>query len=165
MFPAAIGLRSHARGHHRGLPRHDTSSRRPAETGDPIVACLQLLASTSYIGGMSQLKSSLRAPEGKWVAASERRATTNFSPDMPVALTWAELKDEGDSSSAKFLIFNTQQFLFICNPSSLDRVSGSWWASGTARDRAALAPGLAAGTLLPPPPPRRRCCCQSVLRP
>lgn len=63
----------------------------------------------------------LRAPEGLWRPTSDRRATTNFSPDLVVALTVAELRDDDGGPSAEFLIFNTQQFLYICNPHALDR--------------------------------------------
>ena len=35
---------------------------------------------------VATLKSALRAPEGKWASSSERRATINFSPDLPVQL-------------------------------------------------------------------------------
>ncbi len=35
---------------------------------------------------VAALKSALRAPEGKWAASSERRATINYSPDLPVQL-------------------------------------------------------------------------------
>lgn len=65
----------------------------------------------------------VQAPEGQWRCTSERRATTNFSPDLPVALTVAELPGEGGAPSARFLLLNTQQFLFICSPQALDRVS------------------------------------------
>ncbi|KAL4449437.1 hypothetical protein ABPG77_007081 [Micractinium sp. CCAP 211/92] len=63
----------------------------------------------------------IQAPEGQWRCTSERRATTNFSPDLPVALTVAELPGEGGAPSARFLLLNTQQFLFICSPQALDR--------------------------------------------
>lgn len=68
------------------------------------------------------LKSSLRAPEGKWTATNERRPSTNFSPDLTVQLTYAEVPNEEGSPPLEFLIFNIQHFLYVCYPQTLDRV-------------------------------------------
>lgn len=40
-----------------------------------------------------------------------------------MALTVAELPGEGGAPPARFLLLNTQQFLFICSPQTLDRAS------------------------------------------
>ncbi|KAI7838380.1 hypothetical protein COHA_007837 [Chlorella ohadii] len=70
---------------------------------------------------VAALKSALRAPEGKWAASSERRATINYSPDLPVQLSLAVLHDDGDEAPTEFLIFSAQNFLHICYPAALDR--------------------------------------------
>lgn len=79
------------------------------------------------------LKAALRAPEGKWVLAAERRATTNFVPDMSVQLTIAAPSEHNSGSAEagrssgdaapELVLFNTQHFLYICHPQAVDRVS------------------------------------------
>lgn len=64
----------------------------------------------------------LRAPEGLWRCASERRATTNFSPDFCPRLEIAELAKEEPPKTQTLVLMNTQQALYIYNSQMLDRV-------------------------------------------
>ena len=74
------------------------------------------------------LRSALRAPEGRWAVSGERPPKINFSPDAPVALSWATLgpdpSDDGSAASlaGDYLILNTQHCLLICRADALDRV-------------------------------------------
>jgi hypothetical protein len=68
------------------------------------------------------LKSALRAPEGKWVASSERRPSTNFQPDLQCVLSYAEVENEEGCPKLEFLIFCVQHFIYICYPQAIDRV-------------------------------------------
>ncbi|KAI3429553.1 hypothetical protein D9Q98_005641 [Chlorella vulgaris] len=67
---------------------------------------------------MSHLKSSLRAPEGKWAVSSERPASTNFSADIAVHLTCA--CDEG-CSPPQLLLCTIQHFLYITDARAINR--------------------------------------------
>lgn len=74
---------------------------------------------------MHALRSALRAPEGKWAVTCERPPKINFAPDAVVLLSLASLPPDGDEGSTaveEYVLLNTQQLLYICRPTELNRV-------------------------------------------